>query len=242
MASQPIITTRLERFIRRGLAPGFVLLTAALAATWLIVAARFLGFALYPTFGEAAFGWAKGIDAEDVLKAAWHATPLTVAYIAALVGYHKFGIFREGKPHITIDLSASGRPVSDEHNHVGVTARIHNTSKVAVPVANVEWELAVIAPYSATEVLAMETEFLASTAGDKEFPWRWHGEPFELTYDMIVEPNEVEQLTFDFIVPNGMKSCVVSLFIENVDSEKDGWYRRLFYDISLSQLFTYPED
>ena len=170
------------------------------------------------------FGWAKCIAAEDVLKSAWYATPLTVAYIAALVGYHKFGIFREGKPHITIALSASSRPVSEEHNHIGVTARIHNTSRVAVPVVNVEWEIAVVAPYSPQEVEEMEQEFLhiarrRALSDEDDFPWRRLGEPLEVHYDMIVEPNEVELITFDFLLRDSIEAVVVLLYVENVSEE-----------------------
>ena len=237
MASQPVITTRLERFIRRGLAPGFILLTTALAVLWLIVAAKFAGFLVCLVAGERAIGWAIGTGSEDVLKAAWYATPLTVAYVAALVGYHKFGIFREGKPHITIDLSASSRPVSEEHNHIGVIARIHNTSKVAVPVANVEWELAAVAPYSIAELVEMEREFFNPNRDDDEFPWLQLRRYPVTELDMLVEPNEVEQLTFDFIVPNTVDAAVVSLFVENTSTEnrqaKLGWYHRLFYDVSV---------
>ena len=136
---------------------------------------------------------------------------------------------------MTIDLSASSRPVSPEHNHIGVIARIHNTSKVAVPVANVVWELAVVAPYAVAEVREMED----ALSNDKEaegFPWRRLEGPFNLQYDMLVEPNEIEQLTFDFVIPQGIDTVVVSLYVDNVSAENSvdelGWSRRLFYDLN----------
>ena len=245
MASQQVTTTRLERFIRSGLAPGFVLLTAVLVVVWFIVAAEFIGFVLYAAFGCGVFGWAKGIAAEDVLKAAWYSTPLTVAYVAALIGYHKFGIFREEKPHFSIELSASSRSISAEHNHIGVTARIHNTSKVAVPVVNVEWEVAVVTPYSVMEIREMEQEFLnlachGVLSGEDDFPWRRLAEPVAVEYDMIVEPNEVEQITFDFILQNSIEVVVILLYVENVIEEnktsKWGWNRRLYYDVVHSRV------
>ena len=230
------------RSLRKGLLMlGFGLFSAAVVMVWLAVFSKALAFALthIPYFPAPDFlGQA---DAGEVLRAAWYATPLTVAYIAALIGYHKFGLFREGKPHLTIDLSASSRPVSAEHNHIGVIARIHNTSKVAVPVFNVEWELAAVAPYSGVDIAQMEAEFLNSEGdvgdtADDEFPWRWLDDPYELQYDMLVEPNEIEQLTFDFVIPQGIDAVVVSLYVENVFAEKSvdklGWYRRLFYDLN----------
>ena len=240
--TDPIIDGGSGRSIRNGLLMlGFGLFSAAVIIVWLVVFGKALSFTLSPMAHFPALAFLGKADAESVLRAVWYATPLTAAYIAALIGYHKFGLFREGKPHLTIDLSASSRPVSPEHNHIGVIARIHNTSKVAVPVVNVEWELAVVAPYTVADVAEMEGEFCNSKEGvgdtdDDEFPWRWLEDPSNLQYDMLVEPNEVEQLTFDFVIPQGINTVVVSLYVENVFDEnsvdKLGWYRRLFYDLN----------
>lgn len=231
--ADPITDGEGGRSIRNGLLLlGFALFSAAVIIVWLAVFSKALAFALshIPYFPAGDFLGKS--DAEAVLRAAWYATPLTAAYIAALIGYHKFGLFREGKPHLTIDLSATSRAASPEHNHIGVIARIHNTSRVAVPVFNVEWELAAVAPYSVADIAEMEEEFFNSAAEDKEFPWHWIRKDAVSKHGMVVEPNEVDQLTFDFIVPKELESCVVSLFVENLQLQnKGGWYRRLFYDI-----------
>ena len=240
--ADPITNGGSGRNLRNGLLIlGFALFSAAVAGVWLIVFIKGVSFALSQIPGFPTLNWLGKSDTEDVLRAVWYATPPTVAFIATLIGYHKFGLFREGKPHLTIDLSASSRTVSDEHNHIGVIAQIHNTSKVAVPVFNVEWEMAVVAPYSVSDILEMDEEFSTSNAvsndtDDDEFPWRWLNEPSVLQYDMLVEPNEVEQLTFDFVVPRMIDTVVISLYVENVSGESNvdklGWYRRLFYDIN----------
>ena len=230
-------TNQWEHYIRQWiLKPGFALFTAAIIVAWSIVAGKVAAYLMALPPDAPLLRWVGEAGADDLLKAAWYATPLTAAYIAALIGYHKFGLFREGKPHLTIDLSASSRPVSAEHNHIGVIARIHNTSKVAVPVFNVEWELAVVAPYSVGEVEDMGSEFFNSAAEDKEFPWHWLSKYVVSKHGMVVEPNEVDQLTFDFIAPKSIAATVISLYVENVlgdnSTDKLGWYRRLFYDIN----------
>ena len=234
-------TNRWEHYIRQWiLKPGFALFTAAIIVAWAIVAGKVAAYLLALPSDAPLLRWVGESGADDLLKAVWYATPLTAAYIAALIGYHKFGLFREGKPHLTIDLSASSRPVSAEHNHIGVIARIHNTSKVAVPVFNVEWELAVVAPYSVGGVAEMEERLTldreSGDVDDDEFPWRWLKEPVALQYDILIEPNEVDQLTVDFVIPNTIEAVAISLYVENVFGEngvdKMGWYRRLFYDIS----------
>ena len=236
--ADPITDSGDRRNLRNGLLMlGFGLFSAAVIIVWLAVFSKALAFALSPIPYFPAPDFLGKADAGDVLRAAWYATPLTVAYIAALIGYHKFGLFREGKPHLTIDLSASSRPVSAEHNHIGVIARIHNTSKVAVPVFNVEWELAAVAPYSEADIAQMEAEFLNSVTEDKEFPWQMIKRHSVVLNNLLVEPNEVDQLTFDFVIPNTIEAVSISLYVENVFGEngldKLGWHRRLFYDISL---------
>ena len=231
--ADPITNGGSGRNLRNGLLIiGFALFSAAVAGVWLIVFIKGLSFALSQIPGFPTLNWLGKSDTEDVLRAVWYATPPTVAFIATLIGYHKFGLFREGKPHLTIDLSASSRTVSDEHNHIGVIAQIHNTSKVAVPVFKIEWEMAAVAPYSVSDILEMDTEFFNSVAEDKEFPWHRVSKHIVSKHGMVVEPNQVEQLTYDFIVPKELESCVVSLFVENLQLQnKEGWYRRLFYDI-----------
>ena len=236
--AEPITDGGRGRSLRKGLLMlGFGLFSAAVIMVWLAVFNKALAFALSPIADFPAGDFLGQADAGEVLRAAWYATPLTVAYIAALIGYHKFGLFREGKPHLTIDLSASSRPVSAEHNHIGVIARIHNTSKVAVPVFNVEWELAAVAPYSGAAIAQMEAEFLNSVTEDKEFPWQMIKRHSVVLNNLLVEPNEVDQLTFDFVIPNTIEAVSISLYVENVFGEngldKLGWHRRLFYDISL---------
>lgn len=239
--ADPITDGEGGRSIRKGLLMlGFGLFSAAVVMVWLAVFSKALSFALVNIPYFTAPDFLGKADAAEVLRAAWYATPLTVAYVAALIGYHKFGLFREGKPHLTIDLSASSRPVSAEHNHIGVIARIHNTSKVAVRVANVEWQLAVVAPYTVADIVQLEAEFFESNKGTRdipiEFPWHRLDERRISQYDMLVEPNEVDQMTFDCVLPPGIDAVVVSLYVENVfgesSVEKLGWYRRLFYDLT----------
>ena len=82
-------------------------------------------------------GWTAALQSVDLrgvgLAAGGIATMIGVAS-AALVGYYKFNLFREGRPHLTIDLQVSDRRINRRHVHIGATARLANTSKVVVPI------------------------------------------------------------------------------------------------------------
>ena len=199
----------------------------------------------------AADGWLAALRSVDLrgvgLAAGGIATMVGVAS-AALVGYHKFNLFREGHPHLTIDLTASRRQVSPCHIHIGVTARLANTSKVAITISRSIWALRSIAPYDAAVIQQKTNAFFD---GDRcldefeEFEWDWIFEPIVLPLGMTIEPGETDEITFDFIVQPAISSATIILFVPNdhhpdapdpvtVSSDSDygpGWYRRIFYDL-----------
>lgn len=205
---------------------------------------------------QATFGiiqepeWISALDAEPAAKIFNLLITTTVIAIAAYVGYRKFILFREDKPQLTLTLTVSSRLINDQHIHIGAISKIENTGKVKVDVDNIEWDLAVIAPYENSVLEEMIDEYRSVMEEDegeykeeKEFPWRPLEEGLYIEeelhkierWGMRVEPGETEEVTFDFIVPVGVESVGVSVFIENQESIRDGrkpgWYRRAFHDI-----------
>ena len=144
----------------------------------------------------------------------------------------------------------SSRLINDQYAHIGVIAKAENTGKVKVDVDNIDWELAVIAPYDNATLHEMQTEFDSfmqeeqeennetSPVEDIEFPWHIIESHTIERWGMNVEPGETEELTFDFIASAEVKSVVMSLFIENQETglggERIGWHRREFHDIAES--------
>ena len=182
-------------------------------------------------------GWAAFIRATDAAKVASVAGAMATMAgltLAAFAGYYKFRLFREGKRHLTIDLRVSHRPITSLHTHVGATAVLKNTSKVAVRVEEATWELAAVAPYEASVIDDKKKEF---SEGDwQEFPWNIIDGFTIPRRTHIIEPGESDEVTFDFIAPAALEAAVVSLFIPDsasVDNTDDapGWYRRTFHDM-----------
>ena len=198
---------------------------------------------------QATFGiiqepeWISALDAEPAAKIFNLLITTTVIAIAAYVGYRKFILFREDKPQLTLTLTVSSRLINNQHIHIGAISKIENTGKVKVDIENIEWDLAVIAPYDGSILREMRYEYRNvmeedqnEYKEDKEFPWRpLEEEPYKIERSgMNVEPGETEEIAFDFIAPVGVRSVAVSVFIENqedIDEGKPGWYRRNFHDI-----------
>ena len=219
---------------------------AALAAATLLIA---LTVGLW-RFGSVAAddGWLAALQSLDLrgvgLAAGGIATMVGVA-IAALMGYYKFQLFREGRPHLTIDLTASHRPVSPRHIHLGVTARLSNTSKVKIDVRRCVWELYVVAPYDAADLQTRTSAWHRHGGRDwDEFPWDWIQDEVTAPQEKTIEPGEIEETTFDFVVDSRIKAVTISLLIPyepypalpetDAGGDSNGeqsWYCRIFYDL-----------
>ena len=49
---------------------------------------------------------------------------------------------------------------------------------------------------------------------------------------MLVEPGESDEITFDFIVPRGLRTAGVILLVKNERAtDGSGWYRRVIHDV-----------
>lgn len=232
-----LLREALRRPSREQVAGVLIWALAALAAATLIVV---LAVGLW-RFGSiaAADGWPAALRSVDLrgvgLAAGGIATMVGVA-IAALVGYYKFQIFREGRPHLTIELTASHRRVSPGFAHIGAIARLSNTSKVAVIVSTATWGLIAIAPYADDEAERQGTDYVRDYRRDGDA----FGEPVQMPVrsqiSLIIEPGETDEVTLDFIVRADLESAAIILFIGNdaASSEADvaGWGRRIFYDLA----------
>ena len=184
-------------------------------------------------------GWAAFIRATDAAKVASVAGAMATMAgltLAAFAGYYKFQLFREGKRHLTIDLQVSHRPITSRHTHVGATAVLKNTSKVAVRVEEVTWVMKAVAPYEASDIDDKRDQFFEQDQDDwQEFGWDILDQFTVPKDDHIIEPGESDEITFDFIAPATLEAAAVSLFIPNsarADADDaPGWYRRTFHDL-----------
>ena len=187
--------------------------------------------------------WIAAISASKLVTATWQAAMTIGLVIGGIVGAYKFDLFREGKPHLTIELAVSSRPINDGRAHVGAIARLQNTSRVGVKVESVDWELSVISPYSDNHLERLIQAFRYNTSDQKvtdesedasawvEFPWQILVSGNLLGIEMMIEPGETEQITYDFVVPSAVEVVSVSMYIENMEEEDMGWSRREFQDI-----------
>ena len=232
-----LLRKALRRPSREQVAGVLIWALAALAAATLIVV---LAVGLWRFGGiAAADGWPAALRSVDLrgvgLAAGGIATMVGVA-IAALVGYYKFQLFREGRPHLTIELTASHRRVSPDFVHIGAIARLSNTSKVVVTVSTATWELTAIAPYADAVAERLKQDFVRGYRYDGDEFGTSVQRPVLSRFDLNIEPGETDQITFDFITEADIVCVAITLFIDNdaasSETNRVVWGRRIFYDLA----------
>ena len=140
--------------------------------------------------------------------------------------------YRRGREHIpglTMDLQVRRVAASQSYDAVMVALNAKNTGTGLCRVGKVVWQLRVVSPYDDETVQEMERGFdhAPKSEQDVEFPWRQLREG-TVTEGIVIEPNETEQMTHDFIIPAEVTAIVVSAWVSNASEprEAEGWYRR----------------
>ena len=136
---------------------------------------------------------------------------------------------REHIPNLSMELQVQRVPTSQLYDAVIVTLDAKNTGTGLCEIEEVQWSVGVLSPYDDSVVVEMQDEFDNRPDDDREyeFPWR------EVKRDSAkciaeIEPNETEQITYDFTIPTEPFAIVVSAWVPNASEPKvaEGWYRR----------------
>ena len=138
-------------------------------------------------------------------------------------------------PSLTMDLQVTRVSASQSYDAVVVTLNATNTGTGRCYVTSVRWWLKVLSPYYDDSVAEMQRDFDSAPNREQDVEFPWHEEvPEALTIeDVVVEPNETEQMTHDFIIPAEIRAIVVSAWVANASEPKhvEGWYRRAVHTI-----------
>lgn len=219
----------------------------AIAGSWVPKAAgiafgMFLAFTLAIGITQNVFTWfgvtpPMGIASIDVWKlgmvtgTAGTATAFLVTLYVADRNYRRG---REHIPSLTMELQVVRVPASQSYDAVIVTLNARNTGTGLCYVDQVRWQLKALSPYDDDSVVEMRQDFDGTPISEQVIEFPWHQVEEVLTIkEMVIEPNETEQMTYDFIIPAEIRSIVVSAWVANASEPKhaEGWYRRAVHTI-----------
>lgn len=151
---------------------------------------------------------------------------LVTLYVTAVRNYR---LGREYIPSLTMMLRISRVAASQSHDAIIAALDAKNTGTGLCRVDRVYWTLKALAPYDDETIAEMQRDFAGAPDNeqDVEFPWQ-EVVSAEVPEGIVVEPNETEQLTYDFIIPAQISAVIVSAWVPNASEPKhvEGWYRR----------------
>ncbi len=214
----------------------------AIADSWVPKAAGpalgvFLVITLAIGMTQNAFTWfgiapPRGIASIDVWKlgmvvgTAGTATAFLATIYVAARNYRRG---REHIPNLSMEMQIVRTPASLNYDAVVVSLNATNTGTGLCRVDWVRWTLKVVSPYDDGSVEEMQQEFEGAPEDKQDIEFPWHSVREDtVTEGIVIEPNETEQLTYDFIIPAEITAVVVSAWVSNASEfrEVEGWYRR----------------
>lgn len=147
---------------------------------------------------------------------------------------YKWQVFRESEPHLTIDNKVSHRRIGDSYTHIAVTAVLHNSSKVKMEFREAVFRIQQISPVSDEEI---ERLYDQASSGEEQADLQWPtlDEALRTWRDneLVVEPGELHQEIWEFIVSNDVESVMIYTYFYNsrLPQVPQGWGATAILDI-----------
>ena len=153
----------------------------------------------------------------------------TAVMVTLYVADRNYRRSREHVPNLSMELRVQRVSASQLYDAVVVTLDAKNTGTGLCQIEEVQWSVMVMSPYNDDDVVEIQGDFDNRPDDDREYEFPWH----EVKRDSMkciaqIEPNETEQITYDFTIPSELGSIVVSAWVPNASEPKiaEGWYRR----------------
>ena len=173
-------------------------------------------------------------DLARIIQAAVTATAIVATGLFAAA---KFQLFRESEPHLNITHEISRQEIGNRYAHLGVTAVLHNTSKVKIEILKATFALQQISPITdeMIEKLYAETHDMETKGIEwpvlEEIEQNWNGN------GLIIEPGETHRETQEFIVSRETKYVLIYTYFYNYayspkSPKPEGWAATSFCDLT----------
>ena len=187
----------------------------------------------------AALGLNLLLDETESVKDLIEIVQLFVVASAVVIGgvfaLYKLQIFRDFEPHLTVSQEVSHRYVGDSYVHVETTATLHNSSRVKIEIREGLFRLQQIAPVSDEEIMELYAQvFIDEESKHLQWPTLEEVDRNWAANELIVEPGESHQETYEFIVSRDASSIMVYAYFHNSrfpKSPAEGWGATTVHDI-----------
>ena len=188
-----------------------------------------------------AIAWSATLFTDVNLMDAAHPINAIGILVAICVGgvfaYQRLRIFRTFTPHLTISHEVNHRLVSDSYIHIGITATLHNSSRVHIELREGFFLLQRIAPAADEEVGELFDEvFIDERYENIQWPAIYRRERAWDVGELIVEPAASHSETYEFIVSREIRTVSIYTYFDNPrfapgTQIAEGWGKTTIYDI-----------
>lgn len=171
------------------------------------------------------------------LQIVFYLSPLIIALATLSLAWWRFRILRTREPAIKMDLTVTSRQSSPSYNALSAVVVLTNTSRVAVRITEVTWQVQVLAPYSDADVERKVNEYMPymeSAGSPIDFPWNVNYKISRTNSRIALEPGESNTVSMSLAMPDWIKAVDVMIELDSPHSAEGSplcWAARYQHDI-----------
>ena len=136
---------------------------------------------------------------------------------------YKLGVFRDLKPHLSLEHSITHRSVGDDYVHIAIQVSLFNASKVVVSITDSVCVVQQIAPLSNAEVETLYSEaFDENAEKDIQWPLLNQTEKTRPYNELIIEPQGRHVEYYETIVSKGISTILITTRYNNAKFSEGG--------------------
>ena len=161
--------------------------------------------------------------AVTALQLLFYLSPLLIAVVTLFLAWWRFKVFRIREPAITTDLQVSSRRSSPSYNALSAVVVLTNTSRVAVQISEVTWQVQVLAPYSDTDVERKTEEYapyMESSGSPIDFPWNVNYKISRTNSRIALEPGESNTVSMSLAIPDWIEAVDVLIELDSLHNSE----------------------
>lgn len=180
----------------------------------------------------------KGYSCKDILDMAESVVMILAIILGGIWAYWNFEIRRQKHPRAKISYIIKHLPISDNKVLLHVKVHIENIGEILLEMESGFTRVYRILPISNDDMLLIETDEMKRCEKGKEIEWPEIDE-IKIKYmkgDLEIEPNESDEVRFDFILNSEEQDIFVYSHFENIKKlERElGWEVSTIYDLRQS--------
>ena len=173
----------------------------------------------------------------SAVQVVFYLSPLIIAGATLFLAWWRFKVFRVREPAIKMDLTVTSHRSSPSYNSLSAVVVLTNTSRVAVRIAEVTWQVQVLAPYSDADVDRKIDEYapyMESAGSPIEFPWNVNYKISRTNSRIALEPGESNIVSMSLALPDWIEAVDVLIELDSPHSSEGSplcWAARCQHEI-----------